>query len=232
MSDYLKIANDPWLWVMCAPVIILSAIQAMLFARRAVKSGSVANMTRKEATSAFRIRAISAIGPAMAVFIVMLGMMAVVGGPITWMRLSIIGSASTELTASTMGAQAMGVEFGGPDYGVVEYANSVWVMALNGSGWLLFSALFTHKLDGLQNKISKGDPKLIGLIGGAAMLGAMSYLVSDHILAGGGRLVAALISGFAMIGLIKLSEKMPKLAEYNLGIAMIIGMIAGSIFPA
>lgn len=232
MNDYLKVANDPWLWVMCTPVIILSAVQAILFAKRAVKSGPVANMTKEEAKSAFRIGAVSAIGPALSVFIVMLGMMAVVGGPVTWMRLSIIGSASTELTASTMGAQAMGVEFGGPEYGIVEYANSVWVMALNGSGWLLFSALFTHKLDGLQNKISKGDPKLIGVIGGAAMLGAMSYLVSGHLLAGGGRLVAALVSGFAMIGLIKLSEKMPKLAEYNLGIAMIIGMIAGSIFPA
>jgi hypothetical protein len=230
MKEYLEVANDPILWLMCLPVVVLVGIQAIIFSKKAFASASLVQLTKKEAKDAFRIGAISAIGPAVAVFVVMLGMMAVVGGPMTWLRLSIIGSAPAELAASTMGAKAMGVEFGGEGYGVIEYANSVWAMTLNGIGWLLFCGLFTHKLDGLRNKISKGDSKLTGEIGGAAMLGAMAYLVGGHLIAGNGNLVAALVAGIAMILLGKLAEKLPKLAEYNLGIAMVIGMVAAVLY--
>lgn len=229
MKEYLKIANDPILWLMCLPVVIIVAIQAIIFSKRAFEAADSVELTKKEAKDAFRIGAVSAIGPAVAVFVVMLGMMAVVGGPMTWLRLSVIGAAPTELAASTMGANAMGVEFGGEGYGVLEYANSVWAMTLNGIGWLLFVGLFTHKLDGLRNKISKGDSKLTGEIGGAATLGAMAYLVGGHLLAGGANLISALAAGVGMILLVKLAEKYPKLGEYNLGIAMVIGMVAGVI---
>lgn len=229
MKEYLKIANDPILWLMCLPVVIIVAVQAIIFSKKAFQAAGSVELTKKEAKTAFRIGAVSAIGPAVAVFVVMLGMMAVVGGPMTWLRLSVIGAAPTELAASTMGAKAMGVEFGGEGYGVLEYANSVWVMTLNGIGWLLFVGLFTHKLDGLRNKISKGDSKLTGEIGGAATLGAMAYLVGGHLLAGGARLISALVAGVGMILLVKLAERFPKLGEYNLGLAMVMGMVAGVI---
>ncbi|WP_353093095.1 DUF5058 family protein [Tissierella praeacuta] len=225
MKEYLKVANDPVLWLMCLPVVTVVAIQAIIFSKKAFQTASIVKLTKKEAKDAFRIGAISAIGPAVAVFVVMLGMMAVVGGPMTWLRLAIIGAAPTELAASTMGAKAMGVEFGGENYGVLEYANSVWAMTLNGIGWLLFVGLFTHKLEGLRHKVSKGDPKLTGEIGGAAMLGAMAYLVGGHLIAGGGRLIAALAAGISMIIFGKLAEKHPKIAEYNLGLAMVVGMV-------
>lgn len=230
MKDYLEVANDPILWLVCLPVVSIVAIQAIIFSKKAFQSAKYADLTKKEAKDAFRIGAISAIGPAVAVFVVMLGMMAVIGGPITWLRLVMIGAAPTELAASTMGAKAMGVEFGGEGYGVLQYANSVWVMTLNGVGWVLFVGLFTHKLDKLKDKVAKGDTKLTGKIGGAAMLGAMAYLVGGHLVAGNERLVSALAAGVGMILLGKLAKKYPKLAEYNLGLAMIIGMIAGVIY--
>ena len=51
---------------------------------------------------------ISAIGPALGVFIVMVGLMASIGGPMAWLRLSIIGAAATELSAANIGAEACG----------------------------------------------------------------------------------------------------------------------------
>jgi hypothetical protein len=224
MDSYLKIANDPVLWLMCLPVAALVGIQAILFTQKAFKSASITSLTRKQCLHAFRAGAISAIGPAIAVFIVMLGMMAVVGAPVTWMRLSIIGAAPTELTASAMGAQAMNVEFGGPGYGVLQYANSVWTMALNGSGWLLFCGLFTHKLESFRNKMTGGNTALMAQIGGAAMLGTLAYLTTGHLLAGSGRMVATIVAGFSMAILVKISKKFKWLTEYNLGIAMVIGM--------
>lgn len=66
----------------------------------------------------------SAIGPALGVFVVMLGLMSAIGGPIAWQRLSIIGAAPTELTAATMAAQAQGLELGGQGYGLINFANA------------------------------------------------------------------------------------------------------------
>lgn len=224
MGDYLKIANDPFLWLMCLPVVSMVGIQAILYTSKAFKAAPIVNMSRQECIFAFRVGAISAIGPAVAVFIVMLGMMAVVGAPVTWMRLAIIGAAPTELTASAMGAQAMDVEFGGPAYGVVEYANSVWTMTLNGIGWLLFCTLFTHKLDSFRTKLTGGNTVMMALIGGAAMCGSMAYLVTGNLLGGMGKFVAVITSGVTMALMLHLAKKRRWLSEYTMGIAMLVGM--------
>ncbi len=226
MKDYLQVANDPWMWIMAVPVIVLAGLQGIIFAKKAFHASEtkVVNLTREQCFKAFKVGAISAIGPAISVFIVMLGMMAVIGGPMSWLRLSIIGAAPTELTAATMGAKAMGIEFGSPEYDIRAYASSVWTMTLNGCGWLVFCGLFTHKLGVIKDKVAGGDTRLMGDICGAAVLGTSGYLLTGHLLAGGSRLWAGVAAAISMVILDKLSNNMPKLKEYNLGISMIIGM--------
>ncbi len=230
MSDYLEVANDPMLWIMALPAVVMVGLQAIIFTKRAFKASQLVSLTRKEAMHAFRAGAISAIGPAVAVFIVMLGMMSVIGAPLTWLRLSFIGAAPTELVAAQMGAEALGIEFGSPEYGVTAFATSFWTMTLNGIGWLLFCGLFTHKLESARNKIAGGDTVLMGKIGGAAMLGVMAYLTTGHLLAGGGRLIAAVVAGLTMAVLVKISDSVPALKEYNLGLAMVAGMFVAVMF--
>ena len=231
MGSYLEIANSPWMWVAAIPVVVVTAIQGFIFAKKAInasKTGAV-NLTGEQCRKAFKVGAISAIGPAVSVFIVMIALIAVIGAPMAWLRLSIIGAAPTELTAATMGAKAMGVEFGSPEYNLTTFASSVWTMSLNGIGWLLFCGLFTHKLGGLQDKVAGGDKKLMGVISTAAVLGTAGYLLSGHVLAGGPRLIAGIVAAIAMAVLERASNNMPTLKEYNLGIAMIIGMAAAVI---
>jgi len=230
MKDYLKIANDPMMWVMVSPAIIVVFVQVYLISKRAIASAHVVNMTKEEAKLSLKTGFITGIGPALSVFIVMLAMTAVLGGPITWLRTVIIGAASTELAAATIGAQAMGVEFGGPNYDITAYANSVLVMVLNGSGWLIITGLFADKLEILTKKVSGGSTELLGAIGGAAICAAFAYLLHGHLLAGGGRLVTALVSGIGMILLMQVVKKIPALEEHTLGIAMVVGMAAGAMY--
>ncbi len=224
MKDYLEIANDPMLWVMAIPAVAMVGVQAYLFSKRAFNASKTTSLSKEQCRKAFKVGAVSAIGPSLSVFVVMIAMMAVIGGPVTWLRLSFIGAAPTELTASTIGAKAMGIEFGSPEYDVTAFASSVWTMTLNGCGWLIFCGLFTHKLDRLQDKVAGGDTALMGQICGAAILGTASYLVMSNSKAGFDRFVAALVAAIAMVILDKVSNKLPKLKEYNLGISMIIGM--------
>ena len=50
------------------------------------------------------------------------------------LRLSIIGRSSDGADRATYGAQASGVELGGPGYGLTAMAVSWFAMALNGAG--------------------------------------------------------------------------------------------------
>ena len=108
--DYLAIANAPIFWALCGITVVISLAQALLFMRQAKRAAVEVNLEQGLANKAFKIGLISAIGPACGVFIVMVGLMASIGGPMAWLRLSIIGAAATELSAATMGAQAAGVE--------------------------------------------------------------------------------------------------------------------------
>ena len=54
-------------------------------------------------------------------------------------------------------------------------------------------------------------------------------LSSGEIKAGGANLAAWLVGGMSMFVLQKIGDKYPKLKEYNLGLAMILGTIAGAV---
>lgn len=229
MKEYLNIANDPVLWLMAVPAVAMVAIQAWIFSKRSFDASELAGLTKHQCRQAFRVGAVSAIGPSLAVFIVMIGMMAVVGAPITWLRLSFIGAAPTELTATTVGAKAMGIDLGSAEYGLTAFASSVWTMTLNGCGWLVFCGLFTHQLDKVMDKVTGGSMALMTTVCGAAVLGTSGYLATDHAFKGVPNFAAVIAAAITMVILLKVSEKIPKIKEYNLGIAMIAGMIAAVI---
>lgn len=225
MQEYLSIANAPIFWLLCGITVAISFIQALLFMRQAKKTANEIQLPQELPKKAFKIGLISAIGPACGVFIVMVGLMASIGGPMAWLRLSIIGAAATELSAATMGATAAGVEFGGEGYTLTIMAVSWFAMALNGAGWLVVSGIATPALEKLRGKISGGDTKWLAVLSGACSLGIFGYLNANEIVKGLGNTVACLAGALSMVAIMKwIVPKHPKLAEYSLGIAMIIGM--------
>lgn len=235
MTDYLQTANSIWMWIAAVPITVVVVIQAIIFYKRAMDSAKLVDLSMDDAKRAFKVGAVSAIGPAMGVFVVMLGLMSAIGGPLAWMRLSIIGAAPTELAAAEMAAKGMGTTMGGADYGLIEFSNAAWVMALNGGAWLLFTGLFTDKLDGLTKKVSGGDSKKIGILMIAAASGAFAYFFGNELFKirdpeNKTFAVAALAGAVSMMVLERMAKKYPKLAEYNLGVSMIIGMASSVIF--
>lgn len=63
----------------------------------------------------------------------------------SWMRLSIIGAAPTELVAANFWAQAAGTELGSSSYDRTALIVSYFTMALNGCDWLLLVAFLVIK---------------------------------------------------------------------------------------
>lgn len=239
--NYLEISNLPIMWVLCGFTVVIAAVQAVLFIRTAKKATQECRIDPEIPKQAFRIGLVSAIGPALGVFIVMVGLMSAIGGPMSWLRLSIIGAAATELAAATNGATAAGVTLGGDGYTLQILAVSWFAMALNGAGWLLFTGIATPGLEKLRDKLSGGDTAWLGVMSAACSIGIFGYLNANSIVVknattgnpavNAGNLAAVLAGALAMILIGKfLVPKVPKLAEYSLGIAMIIGIVAAMLF--
>jgi len=232
--DYLQISNQPIMWVLCSITVLVSVVQTVLFIRLAKKATKDIKLNPDIPAKAFRIGFVSAIGPAAGVFIVMVGLMAAIGGPMSWLRLSIIGAAATELAAATNGATAAGVALGGEGYTLTILAVSWFAMALNGAGWLICTGLFTPSLEKLRDKLSGGDMGWLGMMSAACSIGIFGYLNANSMVKGlkvNYKIsIVVIVSAISMMFISKvIVPKCKKLAEYSLGIAMVIGIIVGVI---
>lgn len=233
MADISDIIQQPVIWVLCCLTVLMVAVQTALFIRLARKTSQACSLDPKIPGKAFRIGLISAIGPSCGVFIVMVGLMTSIGAPMSWMRLSVIGAATTELAAATNGATAAGTVLGGEGFDLKVLIICWAVMALNGAGWLIASALLTPSLEKARDRITGGDMKWLGVLSVACGLGVFSYLCANATLGTvgtvqKGQICACLAGAVSMVIMGRfIAPKHPKFGQHSLGIAMIIGIAAG-----
>lgn len=246
-QEVFQVANNAVVWFLCFIVVAVALIQSLLYIRLSLKAADAIGFERRNVYKGLWTGAVSSVGPSFAVFLVMVGLISAVGAPIAWLRCSIIGSAPIEMTGAMLGAQAYGVELNSPQYDLNALAASWWTMAVNGIGWLVVAAVLTPHLEQVRAKFGGGDARWLVLIAVAATTGCYGYLSADTIgkalrnykkaLAAGGSgmvplqpMVATIAAGIAMAVLIRVSKKRPKLREYNLGLAMLAGMIVAAFF--
>lgn len=224
-----EIINSPLLWLLCSITIGVVAAQGYAYYKLARKNARILGMPDDVCTKSLKVGMVAAVGPALGILIVLVGMMAVLGGPITWMRLSIIVSATNEMAAAKFGADAAGVTFGGPEFTALVLFVAWFGMALNGIGSMLSAVFFASHLEKIRTKVVNKNPKILALVSGAAMCAIYGNLSSGTIINGGGNIGAWLIAGIATYILYIISQQIEKLKEYSLGIAMLVGTIAGAV---
>ena len=111
---------------------------------------------------AIKSSAISSIGPSIVILVTMISLIVSMGAPVSWMRLSFIGSVNYEAMAAGFGAQAMGATL--ENLTPVAFACGVWTMICGSLGWLIFTLLFTDKMDKVNHLMSKGNSKMVPII--------------------------------------------------------------------
>ena len=147
MSPEVLQAATCWFVLLVAVFVFVVVIfQAIVFMNLSRKAAPNVGMTNEEVKTAIRTGFISAIGPSFAIAVVIISLIALLGPPVTLMRIGIIGSAATETAAAGIGASAYGVELGSAEFTTQALANVVWTMCLGGMGWLLFTFFFTKSL--------------------------------------------------------------------------------------
>ncbi|TJX14538.1 DUF5058 family protein [Tissierella creatinini] len=229
--DYMEIANSLPLWIAAGLAICLAIFQAILFGKKSYESGKNMGLTEHQMKSAMKSSFITSIGPSIVILSGLLSLLVTVGGPMAWMRLSYIGSVMFELMAASFGAEATGVKMGIDPMNEIAFANAVWTMILGSIGWIVFATFSADKMGKFQEKFSKGNKAVIGIISTAAILGAFAALVSPHLLKMNKNSVAAIAGGVIMLVLQLLikKKKINWLKEWGLAIALFGGMIVAVI---
>ncbi len=226
---YMDVANSPWLWISAMPVVLIVLLQAGLFLRRSWKNGKEMGLSDEQLATGLKTGIISAIGPAIAVLAAMLALIATIGGPVAWMRLSVIGSVAFELPAAELGISQLGFGFG--DDGITEtaFATAVWTMTLGGIGWLLVAALGTPHMEKARQKVVGGRDTLLPIITSGAMLGAFAYFVSGEVTSGAPETGSVAIGGLVMLSLLTIADRkeIQWIREWALGTAMAVGLLVG-----
>jgi hypothetical protein len=229
MGDILQIANSTAFWIFAFIIVAIVAFQAIIFLWIAARSAPEADLTKKEVKTAIRAGFISSIGPSFGIAIVLISLIALIGSPITLMRIGIIGSAATESSAASIGASAFGVGLGAENFPIEALAAVMWTMFLGGTGWLIFTMVFTKSMGKTQEKIQKRNPKIMASVALAAMLGAFAYLASQQMVNGPNHTVAGVVALAAMVAMMKFADHrdISWLKEWALGFALLIGMTTG-----
>ncbi len=106
--DAMKIANSLPMWIACGCAVALVIAQALIFAKNAYGAGKKIGLTEKQMKGAIKSSAITSIGPSIVILSGMLSLLITVGGPMAWMRLSLIGSVMFESIAAGFGTSSVG----------------------------------------------------------------------------------------------------------------------------
>lgn len=227
----MEVANSMGLWIIATVMVSLVVIQAVVFMRSAFKNGKKMGITDQQLKIAVRASAITSVGPAFAILIGLVALISLVGSPMAWMRLGIIGAVMFETLAVEAGAQAVGVVANTPEFGLYAFSNVMWVMCLSSIGWLIIVAFLTPNLEKIRGKLVGGKEYLLPILSTGAVLGAFGFQVSKFIVDVGPGTVAVLVSGAFMIAINKISDKtgINWLKEWALGFSMVAGMFSATL---
>ena len=150
-----------------------------------------------------------------------------------------IGSVMFEALAAGIGTNVVGVTLGTDTLTNEALAMALWTMVLCSIGWVIFATFSANRMDKIQGKISGGDTKKLIKISVAAVIGVFAAMSAQHLVKvidfenGGVTMnnyaLACVLGGVIMAIMMKVSEKVPALKEWNLTISIVLAMIIAAL---
>ncbi|MDR1017755.1 MAG: DUF5058 family protein [Lachnospiraceae bacterium] len=233
-KKYLEMANSPLMWIAAGIAVFVVLMQSVIFFRKSLKAAPEVGLTKKQVKMAIQSSAISSIGPSIVILVTMISLLVTMGAPVSWMRLSFIGSVNYEAMAAGFGAQAMGTDL--QHLTPIAFSCGLWTMILGSLGWLIFTLLFADKMNKVNHLLSKGNERMVPIISAGAMLGAFANLAAGNFFTETNSLTIGSAPSLACVfgcGIMMVLTKVAKtkniqwLKEWSFAIAMFSGMFVG-----
>ena len=229
--EALQIANSLPMWLACGSAVALVIIQALVFVKKAINAAPDVGVTKEQVNKAIKSSALTSIGPSIVVLSGMLSLLVSVGGPMGWMRLSVIGSVMFESIAAGIGTGSVGVQLGVDELTPLALTMAVWTMFIGSVGWVIFSTFAADKMDKIQAKLAGSNPAGLAIISTAAIIGVFAAMCSQKLVVLNKNALATVLGGVLMFVMMQLTknEKYAKLREWNLTIAILVAMIITAV---
>lgn len=227
--DVNQIMNSTTLWLVSSIMVIVILIEAVVFGLQAYKTSQKMGIPKSEVISGMRASMITAIGPSFAPVIVLIALMAVLGGPTAWMRMNDIGAARTELAMSAIATGMAGSSLEPGKLSLMGLVFALWGMALNNAGWIVIGGYSAPGLGKAVDYMKKNfDQAWVKLVMAAAALGLFSTLLGNAVIAKGAikanNLFASVVAFVAMFIIAHVFKGNKRIQEFSLGLSMLIGM--------
>lgn len=227
---YTAICNAPWMFIFVGVLLVLVILQCVIFMKRAwdraLGLGLAPNQIKKGLTTGISI----SIMPTLPVLVVFLSLMPLLGTPLPWLRLSIIGSAAYESYAASVAVGCVGEELVVNGYSMAGWIAAVWVMTIGGSACVLWSSLAVKPISVLYKKAEKVDMGLVFAIGGGCLSGVMAYVSVAYGLGAmstkGIIFIVSFVVGAALIVIQNKFKNTKWISDYLMAISMLVAMAA------
>lgn len=227
---YTEICNAVWMFLWVGLLLLAVIFQCLVFMKRAWKHALELGLQLAQIKKGLTTGITISIMPTLPVLLVLLSLMPLLGTPLPWLRLSIIGSAYYETYAASTALECVGETLQVNGYSVVGWVAAAWVMTIGGSACVLWSSLAIKPISMIYEKAEKVDMKLVLSIGSGCLAGVMAYVsVSYGFSAMSTKGIVFCISFAIGAILVFIHNKRPKarwLSDYLMTISMLVAMAA------
>ena len=239
--------NHPALFIIVGAIIAFVVAQSAFFLVRAYRRGRAIGMTSKTLNGVIKGAALFTVAPAIGIFIGVITLSKKLGIALPWLRLSVIGSLTYELSAAELAASGVGnsLSDSATPFTASQFVTIATVMTIGIAASLFLAPLISKKVSGGVDKIRKKDTKwgeifmtslFMGMISAFLGLiicnlgliqtdnGIIFNLASKDFIP----LLVMIASAIVMVlcGLLMKKLKWAWMNDYALPISMICGMLA------
>ena len=239
--------NHPALFIVVGAIIAFVVAQSAFFLVRAYRRGRAIGMTSKTLNGVIKGAALFTVAPAIGIFIGVITLSKKLGIALPWLRLSVIGSLTYELSAAELAATGVGnsLSDSASPFTASQFVTIATVMTIGIAASLFLAPLISKKVSGGVDKIRKKDTKwgeifmtslFMGMISAFLGLiicnlgliqtdnGVIFNLASKDFIP----LLVLIVSAAVMVscGLLMKKLKWAWMNDYALPISMICGMLA------
>ena len=153
--------HHPALFTVVGAIIAFVVAQSVFFLVRAWRRGRAIGMSTKTLSGVVKGAALFTVAPAIGIFIGVITLSKKLGIALPWLRLSVIGSLSYELTAAELAASSVGnsLSDSATPFTASQYVTIAVVMTVGIAASLFLAPLISKKVSGGVDKIREKDTK-------------------------------------------------------------------------
>lgn len=225
--------NHPILYAFTIAGILMVSAQSVIFLVKALKRTKELNIDQAKIKKIIKSTIIFSIAPAVAVGIGLFTLVPLLGIPLPWLRLSVVGALTYELPAAQAAADAMNIQVTS-GLTAQQFVTIAWTMTIGIITGLVLIPVFCKKeVTGLSSSNMK-DKKWADHFSNALFFGLIATFVggglADVTVNNAGKvkglvlLISALI--MAVCGLLRNKFKWQWINDYAIPISMILSMAA------